>query len=464
MISKLTPALLRKRWERIAELYDPSEFMPYYHRLITQTCAALLAGAWTNESLTVRMTESFGTQAPWIRALVERVTKIFPAPRSPIVKNLEVWLHDDEMLFRTALHQPPSIVKTPLTPTSMSPSPWPVPKLTTDADLCQWLDISHDHLAWFTAPFAHTYSRKPLQHYYYKWLRKRSGGWRLLEIPKAKLKTIQRRILADVLDKIPPHSNAHGFAKGRLIAQFIAPHVQRDVVLRMDLKDFFPSVRASRVHALFRTAGYSEHIARMLTALCTNQIPAHVLHLPNPAERLSGPAQLQLRISHLPQGAPTSPALANLSAFRFDSRVSALAQKFGWSYTRYADDLLFSGKRFRPAFMQQFQLWVGAIAKDERFEVNTRKTRAMPSHVRQHAVGLVLNEKPNISRTDFDTLKAILHNCAKSGPDSQNRNNEPHLKAHLAGRISHIRSVNSQKADRLQLLYEKIPWTTISEP
>ena len=90
--------------------------------------------------------------------------------------------------------------------------------------------------------------------------------------------------------------------------------------------------------------------------------------------------QMQFRTPHLPQGAPTSPALANLSAHRFDIRVTALAEKFGWHYTRYADDLLFSGKRFRPAFLKQFQIWIGAIALEENFDVNTRKSRAMQGH------------------------------------------------------------------------------------
>src|SRR5262249_49851062 len=185
----------------------------------------------------------------------------------------------------------------------------------------------------------------PLCHYRYQWRTKRSSAPRLIESPKPKLKAIQRQLLCDILDLIPPHDAAHGFRAGRSVRTFVAPHVGKAVVVKMDLRDFFPSITDTRVSALFRTAGYPEQVARLLAALCTNGTPAEVFdELGSPA---GGPSRWAIsRVydqPHLPQGAPTSPALANLCAFRLDRRLAGLARVSGAEYTRYADDLVFSG-------------------------------------------------------------------------------------------------------------------------
>ncbi len=148
-------------------------------------------------------------------------------------------------------------------------------------------------------------------------LAKTSGSIRLIEAPKPRLKELQRQILAQILDKIPPHSAAHGFLKGRSIRTFIAPHVGRRVVLRMDLQDFFPSISGARIQTLFRTMGYPESVADLLGGICTNATPRDVWQPPamKPIPASVRSASLYAR-PHLPQGAPTSPALANLCAYR----------------------------------------------------------------------------------------------------------------------------------------------------
>src|SRR5262249_33083516 len=147
--------------------------------------------------------------------------------------------------------------------------------------------------------------------------------------------------LHELLDHIPPHEAAHGYRRGRSIASYAAPHAGRRIVLRFDLCDFFPAVRRARVHALFRTAAYPTPVARLLTGLCTNVVPADVLHaVPRTGNRS---APLVYTAAHLAQGAPTSPALATLCAYRLDCRLAALARAADACYTRYADDLAFSG-------------------------------------------------------------------------------------------------------------------------
>src|SRR5262249_3413465 len=153
------------------------------------------------------------------------------------------------------------------------------------------------------------------------------------------------------------------------------PHCGRSIVLRFDLRDFFPSVPSSRVHALFSTAGYPADVARLLTGLCTNVVPADVWRTPPGAQRPPWAEQKRSRTPPRAQGAPTSPALANLCAYRLDRRLAGLAQRLGAAYTRYADDLAFSGDAELERTARRFQVQVCRIALEEGFEVHTRKSR-----------------------------------------------------------------------------------------
>ena len=171
----------------------------------------------------------------------------------------------------------------------------------------------------------------------------------------------------------------------------------------MDLKDFFPSIRPARVLHVFLTAGYPEPVAALLAGLCTTLTPSAVLH-GVPTEHQAAVRRIY-ECRHLPQGAPTSPALANLCAYRLDSRLAGLSGAAGASYTRYADDLLFSGGPEFARTVHSFQIGVARIAIEEGFEMNARKTRVMRQGQSQRAGGLVLNAKQNIARGESDRLK-----------------------------------------------------------
>ncbi|MDB5341179.1 MAG: reverse transcriptase family protein, partial [Planctomycetaceae bacterium] len=297
----------------------------------------------------------------------------------------------------------------------------------------------------------------PLRHYRYRYLRKSSGGMRLLEIPKPRLKQIQQQILHGILDQIPPHAAAHAFCKGRSVVTYVAPHAGQQVILHLDLQDFFPSLGAGRVQALLRTIGYPDRIARLLTALCTHRaridaFTTDVGEIFDPIDRR------KYRERHLPQGAPTSPALANLCAWRLDVRLTALAARFGAAYTRYADDLLFSGGDELRRGMPRFRILVLAIAMDEGFAIQSRKTRVLLQSQSQQVAGVVLNEHPNPARHDFDQLKALLFNCVRHGPASQNRDQRAHFAQHLQGRIAYCSMINPQRGAKLQMLFEQIQW------
>ena len=231
------------------------------------------------------------------------------------------------------------------------------------------------------------------------------------------------------------------------------------MVLKFDLQDFFTSVRASRVHALFETLGYAQTVARELTALCTTATPEPVLRRMFEEGGLTW-AQLQrLRDPHLPQGAPTSAALANLCAFRLDLRLDGLAHALGARYTRYADDIVLSGGRHLSQAMPRIKAWVGRIALEEGFTLNHRKTRCLPAGRRQSVCSIIVNQHPNLPRPEFDRLKAILYQCVVQGPVAQNREGRPHWRDYLRGRVAWAAQLNPAKAQRLKRLLDQIDWS-----
>jgi retron-type reverse transcriptase len=161
---------------------------------------------------------------------------------------------------------------------------------------------------------------------------------------------------------------------------------------------------------------------------------------------------------HLPQGSPTSPALANLSAFGLDRRLDGLAARFGATYTRYADDLTFSGDRALISRAGRLIACVDAIAADEGFRLNDSKTRVRSRAQRQLVTGLVVNDRPNITRADYDRLRAVLHDATVNGPAAANRQGHPDFRAHLLGRIAWASAGNPSRAEKLQAAYAAITW------
>ena len=328
--------------------------------------------------------------------------------------------------------------------------------------MADWLSLYPAELEWFAdlKGLTNRLANPKLRHYRYRLVAKRSGGVRLIESPKSDLKAVQRRVLAGILDRIPPHPAVHGFRKGRSIVTFAAPHAGRDVLLRLDLRDFFPAFPAARIHALFRTLGYPDEVAARLGGLCANSVPRDVwIHRPLEIDRNDWQdARALYARPHLPQGAPTSPSLANVMAYRLDCRLSGLARSAGATYTRYADDLAFSGDVAFRRVVERFSTHVAAVALEEGFTVNHRKTRIMPQGVRQHLAGIVVNRKVNLRRADLELLEAILTNCVRLGPASQNRDALPDFRAHLQGRVAFVEMVNPAKGQRLRRIFEAIDW------
>jgi RNA-directed DNA polymerase len=200
-----------------------------------------------------------------------------------------------------------------------------------------------------------------------------------------------------------------------------------------------------------------------LTGLCTTITPVGVIDRLSAVSGGEAPLRAIYGVRHLPQGAPTSPALANLLTWRLDLRLHGLARRAGANYTRYADDLTFSGPADFAKSPRRFDAAVTKIIGEEGFRVNPAKTRVMPRHARQRVTGVVVNDHCNIDRAGFDTLKAILHNCVRRGPQSQNRARVPDFRRHLEGRITWVEQVNPQRGAKLRQLFERIEWAATGQ-
>jgi len=434
--------------------------------LASVLATSFLSGEATFDETVLRANNTLGRPWNWLKPLTRRYFKKFSKGIRPRHREVVAFLLSDAGFRRaTAKYTDQLSVRNWLAaPQQMQPfeaaRKWDLPRIESPRALAEWLGVSLDDLRWFAdlKGLAHKNGFFKLQHYCYRVLAKDSGSIRLIEAPKIRLKELQRRILKEILQRIPAHPAVHGFVHGRSIHTFAAPHAKRQVVLRMDLRDFFPSFSGVRVQSMFRTVGYPESVADLLGGICTTITPKGVwANSAIPAADLFDLKSVYSR-PHLPQGAPTSPLLANLCTYRVDCRLSGLATSAGAEYTRYADDLAFSGDREFEKRVGRFSNHVGAILMEEGFAVHFRKTRIMRQGVRQHLGGLVLNQGVNVMRPDFELLKAMLTNCVRFGPASQNRDQHAYFRAHLVGRVSYMEAINPTKGRRLRSIFERIEW------
>ncbi|WP_268871961.1 reverse transcriptase family protein [Amycolatopsis orientalis] len=320
------------------------------------------------------------------------------------------------------------------------------------------LDLTPGELSWFADTKG--WNRRaacPVRHYTYRWIPTASGGVRLIERPKPRLAELQRRVVRHVVGALPVHEAAHGFRRGRSAMTCAAPHAGRETVVRMDLEGFFPAVSARRISALLALAGYPAAVAEALAGVLTTAAPPEVVAAVPDGRR--DPARMRLLNSlaatHLPQGAPSSPAVANAVTHHLDRRLDGLARTLGAAYTRYADDLAFSGDSLP---LHRLLPGVRRIVTDEGFRLRDDKTSIAGAHQRQRVAGLVVNSAPAATRADYDALRALLHNCARTGPEAQNRTAHPDFRAHLLGRIGWIAASSPARAAKLRALFGGIIW------
>ncbi len=312
-----------------------------------------------------------------------------------------------------------------------------LPPLDKPEQLAEALGLSVADLRWMTY---HRDAATTL-HYARFTIPKRDGTLRPIWAPLPKLKEAQRWILANIAERLQVHGAAHGFLAGRSILSNAAIHVDSRAILKMDLKDFFPTVTWRRVKGIFRKAGYREQIATLLALLCT-EAPREIV------EHAGKRFYVALGPRCLPQGAPTSPALTNVLCLRLDQRITGVATKLGWRYTRYADDLTFSlpaGHNDKPNLGRLIGL-VHRIVQEEGFAVHPDKTRVTRRGGRQRVTGLVVNgpAPPRVPRSIRREVRAALHNLQKGKPLP-----EGETLSRLAGYAAYIHMTDPQLGAKL---------------
>jgi len=297
----------------------------------------------------------------------------------------------------------------------------------TPSHLAHLLKISINRLHWM--------ADDKKNHYTSFSVKKAEGGMREIFAPKPYLRGVQRQILDDFLHRVRLNSHAEGFRKKRSILTNAKRHVGKKVVIKMDVKDFFPSITFERILGMFISLGYPRQIAVLLTKLATHN-------------------------GKLPIGAPTSPAISNIVCRRLDRRFSMLGEKTGFDYSRYADDITISSNnrganRMIPFFKE--------ILREEGFEVNEAKLRIMRSGGRQKITGIVVNKKPNLDKDEIRKMRAVIYNCshkelrqeAKRWAEDTKYLNNPRFysiqefKTSIKGKIHFVRMINPDIGKRL---------------
>jgi retron-type reverse transcriptase len=282
-----------------------------------------------------------------------------------------------------------------------------LPELITLSDIAGAMKLTTEDLVWL----AYERSTTETDHYSRFEIPKRSGGSRLISSPKPKMRVAQSWINLNILEKLTPSQYCYAFRPKTSIVDNAKQHMNKRVIVKLDVKDFFPSITFSRIRGYFEFLGYNPGVATVLALLCTDAPRVRVTIKKRSQIVAIGPRSL-------PQGACTSPALANLIASRLDSRLAGLIETLEgqWAYTRYADDLTFSTTDGEPAIGQLIAA-VNHIAKDENFEIKSEKTRIMRSPRRQSVTGLIVGDEVRIPKATIKKMRALFYNIETKGKD-----------------------------------------------
>lgn len=333
-----------------------------------------------------------------------------------------------------------------------------LPKIETVGELIKCFstvvpDMNYPLLRWYC------YHRNVAEtvHYHQFSFPKKSGGTRQIWAPLPNMKAMQKWILENILERIPTHDAAHGFIRNRSIVSNASAHTNSSVVINMDLKDFFPTLTFPRVKGIFRAIGYLEGIATLFALICT-EAPRVTRKIKN-SYGTDSFVHIATGPRCLPQGSPASPMLTNIACLRLDRRLSGLANKYGFRYTRYADDLTFSfPEGTRSIEPDHLITCVSQIVKAEGFQIHPDKTSIQGKGKRQEVTGLVVNGDghPRVSREVRRMLKAAIHNQEQGKSFHEDESVEV-----LLGYASYIFSANPtegrEKIEKLLRLVEPIP-------
>ena len=278
----------------------------------------------------------------------------------------------------------------------------------------------------FPAKTLYALSNNVEKHYHTVLISKRDGSKRKLSVPDLILKMVQRSITDVILTQYPVSKYACAYKYGSNVQQNARPHVRKKKILKLDIDGFFDHILYSQVkNIVFFEEKYAPPIRTLLTMLCYYR-------------------------ESLPQGAPTSPAITNIIMYDFDETVGAFCREKGIAYTRYCDDMTFSGdfdENEVIVFVKEELQKLGLFLK-------TRKTAVIPATKRQTVTGIVVNEKINISKEYKKKIRQEVYYITKFGLDEHlNRIGETDKKKYmlsLKGRISFVLQTIPQDKEFLE--------------
>ena len=315
-----------------------------------------------------------------------------------------------------------------------------LPVLVTPADVAAAIGIGAPELTWL----CYHRGASSVDHYHRFQIPKKRGGMRNVSSPKTKLRRAQSWLLENILAPLPIHPAATAFCAGANVVENANRHMGKALVVRIDLKDFFPSIGFKRVKRQFENFGYNEGISTMLALLATES-PRVELTLDETKRYVAVGERA------LPQGACTSPALTNLLCRRLDARLSGIAQTLGFNYSRYADDLVFSSADAGADVNKLIGLTRRVVA-DEKFVVNDEKTAVMRPNMRQVVTGLVVNAQdansPRVSRADLRKFRAFLHRYEQLGADKMTEQIGRDSLSYARGMIAWIAMSDQARAEK----------------
>lgn len=292
---------------------------------------------------------------------------------------------------------------------------------TSIQDLSKLLPIDPNKLQTIVRTRNHYYKREEKL--------KPDGRKRILHKPQGELKRVQRLLHSKWLNQLPLHDLIHSYRKKRSQLSNAKPHVGNPYMIKLDIKDFFPSIGSLRVYNLFRELNCSSSVARLLSLLTTYE-------------------------NQLPQGAPTSPAIANQILIPLAKRVNGLCSKLKLDASIFADDITISG----AARSTKVKNLLINIIRDEGFSINTQKVKIFNPRDKKTVTGVVVNKKTNIDKEYYRQLKAIIHNCSTKGPGTQFTCNLEKAKNQILGKINHVKKFNPQRGNKLLEEFTCIKW------
>ncbi len=318
-----------------------------------------------------------------------------------------------------------------------------LPILQNAEDIANAMQLTMPQISWLSY---HRITAKT-DHYHRFQIPKRKGGFRSIASPKPTLRTAQSWILENILSKIPVHENAMAFRKNRSITDNAEPHQGKGVVIKMDLKDFFPSIQFRRIKGLYQSFGYNEGVSTIFALICTDAFRVNA--------QLDGQNfYVALGERYLPQGACTSPTLTNIICRKLDRRLTGLAQKYGFTYTRYADDMVFSHPDKHNKTVAWILKCVKEVIAEEGFILHPDKTAVMRSHRRQAVTGIVVNERMNVSRRDLRKFRSFLHHYEQEGAAAMTKKLRKDATQYAKGYWAFINMVNPERAEKILKKHE----------